>query len=35
VFRVRHIAILCRIPAYDPGFNSQALLGPYHISWGT
>ena len=34
---VRHIAILCRIPAYDPGFYSQAqtLLGPYHTSWGT
>jgi hypothetical protein len=29
--------MLCRIPAYDPGFYSQAqaLLGPYHFSWAT
>jgi hypothetical protein len=33
--RARRIPILCRVTIYDPGFYSQALLGPYHISWGT
>lgn len=35
IFRARHISIAGRIQHYDPGFYSQALLGPYHISWGT
>ena len=28
-------SLLCRILGDDPGFYSQALLGPYHFSWGT
>ena len=35
VVRARRIPIDCRVLRRGPGFYSQALLGPYHFSWGT
>jgi hypothetical protein len=31
----RHSAVLRRVAGRGPASRSPALLGPYHISWGT